>query len=100
MFAFGLSWVMFLVVVGGVDYPSSVSMVCGKRLGKNADDFGGGVSLGVKKTNFLVSLHTVPALLACDERTGGGGRKHIQFLMSISLVRCAFLGRIYRSGER
>ena len=25
-----------------------------------------GLSLRVKKTNFLVSLHTVPALFACD----------------------------------
>ncbi len=30
-----------------------------------------GFSFGVKKTNFLVSLHTVPALPACDGWDGG-----------------------------
>ena len=50
--AFSTSWVGVLVVVCRVDYPSSVSIVCGKRLGKNADDFSGAL-IGSEEDKFL-----------------------------------------------
>ncbi len=62
MFAFSLPWVVFVVVVSGVYFPSFIGVVGGKWFGEYANDELVGLSSELNVTNFL---HTVPPLPAC-----------------------------------